>query len=100
MRRQVLARLQDREHRRDQAGDFLADAPRLRALPDIVVGVEAVAAQEERLPAAVLADGGDVGGDLVEAGQVVLAGEHPVELGADRAPFALDLRAHGNTALS
>ena len=28
MRRQVLARLQDREHHRDQAGDFLAMRPK------------------------------------------------------------------------
>ena len=90
MRRQMLARLQDREHHRDQAGDILAAAPGLRAQLDIVVGAEAVAAQEKGLPAAVLADDGDVGRQFVEAGQVVLAGEHAVELGADRAPIALD----------
>ena len=36
MRRQMLARLEDREHRRLQTGDFLHDAPRFRAQRGVV----------------------------------------------------------------
>jgi hypothetical protein len=55
-------------------------------------GAETAATLQKRLPATVLADDGDVSRQLVKAGQFVLAYEHAVELGTDRAPIALELR--------
>jgi len=95
MRRQVLAWLEDRKHHCDQSRDLLTNAPGFRAALDIPIGAETVATQHKRLPAVVLADGGDVRRELVESGQVVFAGEHAIELAADQAPLALDFPAPG-----
>src|SRR6185437_1030481 len=92
VRRQMLARLEDGEHHRDEAGNLLTGRPGLRTERDIGVRLEAVAGEQEGLPAAVLADGRDVGGDLVEAGQVVLAREHALEFGADGRIVGFDRR--------
>jgi len=81
--------------RGDEAGNLLADVPRLQALADVVLRLEAVAAQQERLPVAVLADGRHVAGNFVEAGELVLALKHLVELGTDQRPLALDLGRPG-----
>ncbi len=91
MRRDVLAGLKDREHRGDHAGDLLQRLPGLRALLDVLLHLQAVAAQEERLPVAVICDGGDVGGDFVEGRQFVLALEHALQLPADVRRAGLDL---------
>src|SRR6266581_126240 len=91
VRRQVLARLEDREQRRLQARDLLEDAPRLRAGADRLVRLEAVAADDECLPIAVGADRAYVGSNLVKTGKLVLARQEPVELGSDQAPLAFNL---------
>src|SRR3974390_2933628 len=100
MRWQVLAWLEDRKHHCDQSRDLLTNAPGFRAALDIPIGEEAVATQHKRLPAVVLADGGDVRRELMESGQVVFAGEHAIELAADQAPPRSISLLQGNTALS
>src|ERR1700710_1610373 len=56
MGRQMLARLEDREHRRPQTRYFLDDAPGFRTKRGVIRGGMAIAGEEERLPAGIGAD--------------------------------------------
>ena len=92
VRRQVLAGLEDREQGRGEARDLLQDAPGLGAGADRLFRFDAVGADQERLPIAVGADRTDIRGDLVEAGELVLARQQPVELGPDQSATRSRLR--------
>src|SRR5581483_9595563 len=91
VRGQVLARLEDREHRRLEAGNLLEDAPGLRTGGDRCRGSVAVTGDHESLPVTVGRDVGDFLGDLMEAGQLVLAEEQAVEFPADQRPLCLNV---------
>ena len=91
----VLARGEDREHRRRHPRDLPHQRGRPRAHLDAELGLEAVAVEEERLPAVVVGDLDLVLGDVLEVGQRLTVLEHALELLADRLPVGLDSRDPG-----
>ena len=95
MRRQVLARVEDREHRRLQPRDPADRLPGLWAERDVLLRADPEAAEEEGLPGGVLRDRPHVGRDVLEVRQLVLAGHHPLQLGADRGKGPLHLGGPG-----
>ncbi len=88
----VLAGGEDREHRRRHAGDLAHEGGRARAHLDAELGFEAVAVEEERLPAVVVGDLDLVLGDVLEVRELLALLEQPLGLLADDLPVALDVR--------
>ena len=87
----VLARGEDREHRRRHAGDLAHQRGRPRAHLDAELRLEAVAVEEVRLPAVVVGDLDLVLGDVLEVRQRVAILEHMAQLVADDLPVVLDV---------
>ena len=78
----VLARGEDREHRRRHPRDLAHHLGRPGAHLDAELRLEAVAVEEERLPAVVVGDLDLILRDLLEVGQRLAVLEHALELAA------------------
>ncbi len=91
VRRDPLVRSEDREHRGGHARDALEQPIGLRAAFDVPARGEAVAVEEEGLPAVVVGDLVLVGGDVLKIGQSVRVAKHLLELGADRGGTGFEL---------
>ena len=98
VRRDALVGRQDREHRRRHARGSRASSRAVSGhRSTLLPRGEAVAVEEERLPAVVLGDLVLVGGDVLEVRQVSWYCEHRVELRADRGYPASNFATQGKS---
>lgn len=100
MRRQMLARFEDGEHCRRQAGNLVHDTPGFRAGLDVLFRLHAETEQKERLPAIIGRDRFHIGRNILKGRQLTLTQQNRIQLLADGRPFLLDLGGPGKVALS
>ncbi len=91
VRRDALAGGEDREHRGQHPRHALDQGRGLRAERSAELRAVAVAVEEERLPAVIIGQRALVGGDLLEARQLLASAQQPLELGAHQRSATLKL---------